>query len=65
MPIKKIDNWAISLVYEYGRLRERLYQTDLEDTERRDTILERIDRVEILLQDNYGLTIPKELNLKN
>lgn len=65
MATKKIDNWALTLVYDYGRLRERLYQTDLEDTETRDTILERIDTIEILLQDDYGLKIPTELSLKN
>lgn len=63
--VKKMDDWGISLVYEYGRLRERLYSTDLEDTHKRDTILERLDAVEILLRDNYRLNLPTHISLKN
>jgi hypothetical protein len=52
---KKIDQWGISLIYEYGRFRERLYSTSIEDTEARIPILERLDTIEILLKDNYGI----------
>jgi hypothetical protein len=52
---KKIDQWGISLIYEYGRFRERLLSTDLDDTQARGTILERLETIEILLNDNYGI----------
>jgi hypothetical protein len=52
---KKLDQWAISLVYEYGRFRERLLSTDIDDTQAREPILERLDTIEILLKDNYGI----------
>ncbi len=61
---KKLDDWGISLVYEYGRFRERLYSTSIEDADKRLPILERLDTIEILLKDNYGLTAigPTKLN---
>lgn len=52
---KKLDQWAISLVYEYGRFRERLYASKIDDIETRGPILERLDTIEILLKDNYGI----------